>query len=243
VAAVAGDLGPAGVAVDGHRAPGAQRPGDLEREQTHGPGPDDGNVDPGFQVLAHAGVDGGERVPGEQRLLVGHPGGEAAEDEVGVGDASGLGLDAGHAAEGQPVAEDAQVAAPVVGAAPAGGAPAAGDLEAGDDAVAGLDAVDVVADLAHGADELVPGHGAGLDAAGVAVVDVQVGPAEAEDARVDDRVGGLGELGFGHVLDGDLAGAPVDDGPHRRVAICWALAIITREARGASGRSGCPARG
>jgi hypothetical protein len=124
------------------------------------------------------------------------------------------------------VTEDAQLGTPVGGLALA-----ARHLEAGHDAVALGHARHLLTDGLHATDELVPDRDARLDAAGVAVVDVQVRPAHAGQLGVHDRVRGLVESGFVDLANLDLAGALIGDGSHRSVGTCRAARTISRAAR------------
>ena len=79
-------------------------------------------------------------------------------------------------------------------------------MEAAEHPVADGHALDLVADRQHGADELVADREAGLDRH-AAVVDVEVGAADAARLDLDDRLVGGRQLGIGLLLDPDLAGA------------------------------------
>ena len=107
-----------------------------------------------------------------------------------------LGLGALQVAELGAVAEGLAVAAAVVVAAQAGGAGGAGGVEAAEHAVADGDPLDLVARRQHRADELVADREARLDRH-PAVVDVEVGAADAARLDADDRVVGGASSGSG----------------------------------------------
>ena len=87
-------------------------------------------------------------------------------------------------------------------------------MEAAEHAVADADALNILTGGQHRADELVPDREAGLDR-DPAVVDVEVGAADA--ARLDpeqDLVGGA-DLGIGLLVDPDLVRCLEGDRAHR----------------------------
>ena len=102
------------------------------------------------------------------------------------------------------MAEDPRLVALVELLAPAEEALAAGGAVGAEDAVADRDPAHVVAGGDHLADELVADHEARLDLH-PAVVDVEVGAADAARLDPDDRVVGREQLGIRDLVDPDLA--------------------------------------
>src|SRR5688500_10998245 len=111
------------------------------------------------------------------------------------------------------MAEHARLVAFHVPAAHAEEAPSAGRVEAAEDAVALGDAGDLIACRQHRADELVADREARIDL-DPAVVDVEVGPADAGRLDLDDRVVGRLQLGFRLVVDAHLMGRLERDRAH-----------------------------
>ena len=159
-----------------------------------------------------------------------HPVGDLHRADVGEGDANVLGLAAVVAAEEVRVPEEGARAVadrgllePGVGVAVVAGAgdvllaepaPAAGDAEGDDDAVADLEVVDVGAELDDLAHELVPEDVVLLHRRDVAVVQVQVAPADGGARHAQDRVAAVEDLGIGHVFDAHILLAHPADGLH-----------------------------
>jgi hypothetical protein len=153
-------------------------------------------------------------VAGEEGDVVGQPVGHWAQREVGVGDEHRVGLGPLQVAEHISVPEDTPVVALVEVAAAAEEAIAASRAVAAEDAVALLDPTHAVADGRDRADVLVADREARRDL-NPAVVDMEVGAADAARLDADDRIAGLDDLGVGALLDRDLAGGLEGDGSHR----------------------------
>ena len=124
-----------------------------------------------------------------------------------------LGLRSLQRAERLAVAEDPALVALVEVAAAAEEAVAAGRAIAAQDAVALGDVGHAVARGDDSPDELVPEREARLDHDS-AVVDVQVGAADAGGLDADDGVVALDQLRLGAFLDTDLAGGLEGHGLH-----------------------------
>ena len=198
---------------------GACRPEQLGahgRHEPDGAGPDHRCHVAGLDLRPLGAEEpGGQDVPHEDGLLVGHPGWNVLHRVVGVGHDDVLGLAAAEAAEVLAVAERRLVDALVEPALSAQRAVPAGGEEARDHAVAGLEALDLRADLLDDADELVA-EDRTLVHRRVAVKDVQVGTANGAEGDPDEGVvraldGGLRDVGYPHLALGD-----VGQGPHGR---------------------------
>ena len=125
-----------------------------------------------------------------------------------------LGLGAGQLAERLPMAEHAPLVALLVLADAAEEAVPAGGAEAAADAVADRDLRHVVTRRHDRADELVAEREPLLQD-DPAVVEVQVGAADAGGVDAHDRVVGRDQLGLGLVFDLDLGRALEGDGAHQ----------------------------
>src|SRR5829696_10380733 len=216
-------LQPVVVLVDGDHALGPEHDGARDRELPHGPRPEHrDHLAAGDLAKLGSHEARREDVRQEEHLLVGQVVLDLDRPDVGVGDAGVLGLAAGVAARDVRVAEDAgrRVAEELLGDARvrvgvladgvelvlAGPAVAAGDRERDDDAVADLEVGDAPAlldDLAH---ELVAEDVALAHRRDVAVVEVQVGPADRRGADLHDGVAVVEDLRVRDVLH--LHGVP-----------------------------------
>ncbi len=184
-------------------APG--RPGGLDRAEPDRAEAEDRRA---LALGEGPGVDrveaGPHHVAGEEGDVVGEPLGDPPEGEVRVRDEDQLRLGALERAEGLPVPEDARVVALVELAALAEEALAAGGAVGAEHPVPHRHPADLVAGGDHLADVLVADHEAGLDL-DPAVVDVEVGAADAARLDPDDRVVRSEQLGVGDLVDPDLA--------------------------------------
>ena len=155
--------------------------------------------------LDHRVVTGPHHIAGEQRDVVGHPGRDPAQGQVGVWNEEQLCLSSLKSAERRAVAEHTAVVAFVEIAACAEEAIAAGGAVGAENAVALGHRADTLAGRDHRADVLVSDREPLLDR-DPAVVDVEVGAADSARLDPDDRVAGGVELRLGDVVDPDLAG-------------------------------------
>ena len=156
---------------------GACRPEQLGahgRHEPDGAGPDHRCHVAGLDLRPLGAEEpGGQDVPHEDGLLVGHPGWNVLHRVVGVGHDDVLGLAAAEAAEVLAVAESALVHALVEPALAAKRAVAARGEEAGDDVIARLEALDLAPHVLHHADELMAEDSTGIHR-GVSMKDVQI---------------------------------------------------------------------
>jgi hypothetical protein len=171
----------------------------------------------------HAVVAGGEDVAQRQHLEVvlvaGQRLGDHHQGAVGLGDAHELALAALHLAAGvlapEGAAEDAAVLTGAVEAAPAEEAVAVGEDEGRHHPVAHGQALDLRPDGLDQAHELVPQPRARLQPESVAaVVEVQVGAADAGLGDPHQSVAGLPDGGLGRPLDADVPETVVVRRPH-----------------------------
>ena len=98
-------------------------------------------------------------------------------------------------------------------AAAAEEASAACDQARHDDAIAFLEAIDATADFLDHADAFVAEHEAGLDGKG-AVIEVEIGAADAGAGDSHERVGGRLERGVVNALDAHVVGTVEDSSFH-----------------------------
>src|SRR5919199_2391743 len=233
--AVERHLEPVVVLVDGDDALRAEHHGAGDGELPDRPGAEDGDHLPALD-LAELGAHVARRedVREEQHLLVREVVLDLDRADVGERDARVLGLAAGVSAgqvrvaedPGRPVAEDLLGHAPVGVAVLAGGvelvparpAVAAGDRERHDDAVADLEVPHPTADLDDLAHELVAEDVPLPHRRDVAVVEMQVRPADGGRADLHDRVAVVEDLRVGDVLDLDRVAAGPHVGAHQTPA-------------------------
>ena len=211
-----------------------------DRELSHGAGAEHGDDLAALDVAEVGAHEAGrEDVRQEQDLLVGQVVLDLERADIRERHARVLSLPPGVAAGEMRVAEDARgrvtehllrharvrvgVLAQRVQLVLAVPAVAAGDRERHDDAIADLQVRDAAADLDDLAHELVPEDVALLHRRDVAVVEMQIRPADRRRGDLHDRVTVVEDLGVGDVLDLDRVAARPDGRPHRAPTVSSSL--------------------